>query len=105
MNKSSTKPIIALAILSFMLALSQYNSANSSLHQPQSSINIATVERSLTAESQFDAPEFNQNAGAATILSTGMVVMGILSLMKGKNFFKPSSTVPRSSSRYSPKSQ
>jgi hypothetical protein len=100
-----TKPFIALAVLSFMLTLSHYSSVNPSVNQPQLSIKKATVEQSLDAESQFDAPESDRNAGTAAVLSVGIVVVGILSLMKGKNSFKPSSTAPRSSSRHSPKSQ
>lgn len=104
MNKSSTKPIFALAILSFMLTLSHYGSVKSSVLEPQSSINTATVEQSLNTQSKFDASESNQTTGTTAILSAGIVI-GILSLMKGKNSSKPSSTAPRSSSRHSPKSQ
>lgn len=91
MNKSSTKPIIALAILSFILALSQHSGANPSVNTPQSSINTVAVEQSPNTQSQFDAPESNQAAGAAAILTAGIVVVGILSLMN--------------KTRYSPKSQ
>lgn len=99
-----TKPFIALAISSFILALSQSSGANPSVNTPQSSINTVAVEQSLNTQSQFDASESNQTNSAAAILSAATVV-GILSLMKGKNSSKPSSTAPRSSSRHSSKSQ
>jgi len=79
-----------------MLTLSHYSRVNPSVNQPQLSIKKATVERSLNAESQVDTPEPDWNAGTAAVLSVGIVVVGILSLMKGKNSFKPNSTVPRS---------
>ncbi len=88
-----------------MLTLSHYSRVNPSVNQPQLSIKKATVERSLDAESQFDTPEPDWNARTAAVLSVGIVVVGILSLMKGKNSFKPNSTVPRSSSRHNPKNQ
>ena len=88
MNKSSTKPIFVLAILSFMLTLSHYGGVNSSVLEPQFSINTATVEQSLNAKSRFDAIESNQTVGTAAVLSAGIVIVGILSLMKGKNSFK-----------------
>lgn len=105
MNKSSTKPIFALAILSFILTLSGYSSVNSSVPEPQPSINTVAVEQSLNTQSQFDASESNQTTGTAAVLSAGIVIVGILSLMKGNSSFKPGSTAPRSSSRYSPKSK
>lgn len=99
-----TKPFLALAILSFMLALSQRSGANPSVNTPQSSINTVAVEQPLNTQSQFDASESNQTTGATAILSAGIVV-GILSFMKGKNSSKPSSTASRSSSRHSSKRQ
>lgn len=105
MNKSSTKPIFVLAILSFMLTLSHYGGVKSSVLESQFSINTATVEQSLNDKSQFDAIESNQTVGAAAVLSAGIVIVGILGLMKGKNSFKSSSTAPHSSSRHSSKRQ
>ena len=104
MNKSSIKPIIALAILSFMLTLFHYGSVNPSFSEQQSSINTAVVKESLNAERQFYAPGANLTAGTVAVLSAGIIFISVLSSMKSKNSFKLSLTVPRSSSRYSPKS-
>lgn len=91
MNRSSIKPIITLAILSFILTLAQYGKVNSAVENSQLSVKEAAAKQTINTI-QLGASEPSYNAGISA--GVGIAVAGILSLIKTKNSSVTRPTAP-----------